>query len=173
MNKYLKIAIGVLMVLVVIILLIVYSGDRPFNKVIVPTDNMILNRTELQYLDTIIAIGLDELEIKGVNVYLRPISIVNTDNTTVLKAHIIAGDNNQYLIEIDKSDRGDILNSVSHELIHLKQLRDGRLKVTADYILWNNDTITNPPSYFDREWEIEAKDLGDKLRIKIKNRLYE
>ena len=173
MNKYLK--IGLVLILVLLTILVLSNIKQTyFKSVELSNDNIVFSRSDMNYLDTIVCVGLDELDIKGVRVYIRAITLPK-EADFVIKAHIVQSTVNttDYLIEIDNSDRDDIITTLSHELIHLQQLNTGKLKNSKDYVIWNSDTIRNPPTYFDREWEKEASKLGSKLEVKIKNRLYE
>jgi hypothetical protein len=149
-----------------------------FNKVELTQNNFIKNATDLAYLDTVASVGLDILDIKMVTIFIRPLSIKNNDENIDYKAHIIAGKTNQglfkqYLIEIDKNNKRDIISTISHELIHLKQYKSNRLKMTEEYVVWENDTLMdNVPDYFDRPWEIEAEKEGKALEKKIRAILY-
>ena len=144
-----------------------------FDKVELNDNNFIRNNTKLKYLDTILKVGLDVLEMDGVIVFARPLTI-KSDGDIEYQARIIAGEsNNQYLMEIDKSNKGDIIGSISHELIHLQQYRSGNLTVTKDYVIWKGDTLVdNIPDYFDRPWEIEAVNEGRVLERQIRDILY-
>jgi len=173
MKKIWKWVVAVI-ILIVIFLLLYNPKENYFNKAELSKDNAIINRTDNKALDTILKVGLDELELSGIVISVRRITIESDVPDLVLKAHISASRNspNVYLLEINKSLRSDIIKSVSHELIHLKQLNNKKLKVGMDYLIWKGDTIQNIPNYEDREWEQEAVREGRVLEAKIRKRLY-
>jgi hypothetical protein len=149
------------------------NENKYFNKVELNGNNFIRNKTQLKYLDTVLKVGLDVLEINGVIIFARPITI-KSEGDLVLKAHIVSAETpegiaKQFLMEIDKSHKGDIIGSISHELIHLQQYHSGDLKVSENYVIWKGDTLVdNIPEYFDRPWEIEAKEEGRALEREIR-----
>lgn len=177
MTKTKQVVIGIILALIIIIAIGIYFSEKEevkfFNKVQISSNNYVLNRSDMKYLDTIILVGLDELKIKGVLILVREITIKNNSELK-LKAHIVGGSSQQYLIEVDNSFKSDIISSISHELIHLKQMEDGRLINTPNYLIWEKDTLsTNIPEYDERPWEVEARGLGKLLEIRVKNLLYE
>lgn len=168
-----ELIVAVLLILVVITwALLNRPSEKYFNKVELSKDNYILNKTALPYIDTLILVGLDELKIKNTIVFVRHLTVESDDDEFILKAHIVAGYNRQFLIEIEHSDRSDITESVAHELIHLHQMYTGKLRVTHDYVLWKGDTLRNLPEYSDREWEQEAVGLGKILELRMNKKLY-
>lgn len=154
------------------IILIYNSREKHFNKIELNKNNYILNKTDMEYIDTVLSVGLDELDISGVSIYARGITINNNIGELTLLGHIIAGENNQYLIEINPNNKSEIIKIVSHELIHLQQMKTGKFKVTKTYVLWKGDTLYNPPPYEEREWELEAVEKGLILEKQINSVLY-
>jgi hypothetical protein len=176
MNKKIKVAIKIILPIIVIIgiIYIISRGEKVFNKVELSNNNSVLNRTSIKFIDTIVSTGLDELKIKNVFVLLRPITIVNKEEGTELIAHIVKGSNHQYLIEVRNSNRQELIYIISHELIHLKQLEDGKFKNSPNYVVWKSDTlyIKDIPDYFSRPWEIEAIELSTELDRNISSKLF-
>ena len=141
-TKTKKWLLSILVILLGVILLIIYTPkEQYFNEINLNNDNFVRNTTEISYLDTIIKVGLDELELKQVVVFTRGITIEDDREDFELIAHIKEGLNNVYLLEINKKSRNDMIGIVSHELIHLRQLYTNRLVVASDYIIWKTDTI--------------------------------
>jgi hypothetical protein len=65
---------------------------------------------------------------------------------------------------IIKKDIGDdeILRTLSHEMVHIKQYVYGHLNEQMTY--WRGKKVTEEQfSYFDSPWEKEAHEIGDKL----------
>jgi hypothetical protein len=149
--------------------------EKYFNKIELNNTNKILNQTEMKYIDTILLVGLEEINYKGIVIIVRPITITNDNPDFELYAHIVPdkNNNNVYLIEIDERSKLSIVETISHEMIHLIQLRSGHLKWELDYVIWKSDTIYNIPEYANREWEQDAVGLGRILEKRLKERLYE
>jgi len=136
--------------------------ERTFNLVEFETTNSIVNKTDLAYIDSIVYLGLNYLQIDSVYISVRPITNevkVNFDPYMTLKAHII-GNKSQYMLWIDNMSRSESITVISHELIHLKQYNENRLFIANNYIMWDNNIYTydevNTIDYFKREWELEA-----------------
>lgn len=125
----------------------------------------------------IIYIGLDELDIQGVVVNILPIPEFlkesrNFDNTS-LDAFII-GSGDRYLLRIDKLTPSKTITVIAHELIHLTQLRSGKLKViSGNTVEWEGVTYENISrvTYERRPWEREAFTKGRDLEFKIIEKL--
>lgn len=149
--------------------------ENTFNVVPINSNSSVLNKTEYSYMDSIIYIGLNELGIDSVYVVIRQIDPnvqTNFDTSITLKAHII-GNNNQYILWVDKMSRTESITVISHELIHLKQYYTNNLIIEDDYIVWKNMAYTyddiSKIDYLHREWEIEAFKLERGLELKIRN----
>jgi hypothetical protein len=177
-QKWKWVIVGIIAIIVVFAIWRAFNAeDRFFDKVELTQDNYVRNTTNLPYLDTVIKVGLDVLEIKNSSIFARPLTIKN-DGDIDYKAHILSNNLNhgtikQYLIEIDKTNRTNIIRNLSHELIHLRQYQSGTLTVTKDYVIWKGDTIKNNiPDYFNRPWEVEARKDGRVLENSIRDILY-
>jgi hypothetical protein len=71
---------------------------------------------------------------------------------------------------IIKKDIGDdeTLKTISHEMVHIRQYCYGHLNEQMTY--WRGEKVSEEDyEYFDRPWEKEAQELGDKLYEKIFN----
>tara|TARA_R110001606_G_C14883458_1_gene591615 strand:+ start:54 stop:524 length:471 start_codon:yes stop_codon:yes gene_type:complete len=67
----------------------------------------------------------------------------------------------EFTIRVDSTQpRQDMLETVAHEMVHVKQYSRGELKDVArsiKYCRWNGKEInTSRTNYFDQPWEIEA-----------------
>lgn len=165
----------------VIILGIVYGiyklnnkSERYFNKIEISKKNFIRNGTNKTYIDTIIHVGLNYLELEGVVVNIRPLTIDDRDDIEI-KAHVVYDGANSYIIEVSNLNRVEMVEVLSHELIHITQFYSGRLGKTDVGVIWNNKLILydNIPPYEEREWEILANGFGMELSKRINKQLYE
>ena len=176
-----KIILGVIMA--TIIGLILYFIMKPseegfFNEITLPTNTYIRNRTGQTYLDTIVSVGIAELNLypKVVSIEFFDPSMINTDDDMEYQAHII-GENGQYIIYVVDMSRSKAIQVLSHELIHLEQMELGKIVVNREEntITWKGVEYTEHtvPDYSVREWEIDAERRSSSLRKVIKSILYE
>ena len=196
MKKYYKWIIGVVVLLLVLLLVLNYNKkqafyerlqgalqfgvykEQTFNRIDIETTNMIANRTDRNYLDSIVYVGLNELNLDSVAVTIRQISPEVQemfDSNSQLKAHII-GNGNQYIIFVDEMSRDEAIKVLSHELIHLKQYYTKKLILEKDKVIWDGKEIyqseINETKYEQRPWEAEAFAGQRGLENKIREILY-
>lgn len=128
--------------------------------------------TQTTYLDTIVQVGLDALELKGVSVLVKDMDKDRNIGDYTVEAFII-GSNKQYIIFVNTMSRDTALEVLSHELIHLFQIERNKLQKRSNYIIWDGDTILNPNEldYGDRPWEKEAFLFGRHLEKEIRKEL--
>ena len=90
------------------------------------------------------------------------------DTETMACMEMPSGRRKRYYVSINNRDgvSGDmVVESVAHELVHVKQHRDGRLKtfgkndadMTYEFDGVKYDTFANHVDYFTAPWEIEAR----------------
>lgn len=176
---------NILLIILGIILLglIIYLITRPekqFKVVKFTPTSYVINRTGISYLDTIVHIGLKELDIRGISVIIREMdSPKEIDGGYDTQGYIVAriGGGNDYLIYVKKGmDRYKAIDVLSHELFHLKQYNDGDLILLGNgHVSWmgtNYKDITTIP-YMEREWEKEAFSESPELKSNLLNILYE
>jgi len=196
MKKYYKWIIGVVVLLLVLFLVLNYNKkqafyerlqsalqfgvykEQTFNRIDIETTNMIANRTDRNYLDSIVYVGLNELNLDSVAITIRQISPevqAMFDSNSQLKAHII-GKGNQYIIFVDEMSRDEAIKVLSHELIHLKQYYTKKLILEKDKVIWDGrevyQTEINETKYEQRPWEAEAFAGQRGLENKIREILY-
>jgi len=163
-NRNIILIILFLLLAVIAILVFTYR-EKTFNVVELGKENAVLNRTEKNYLDTIVNIGLSELRISGVTVLIDPLEQELTTGEYDIQAHII-GTQNQFIIFTDKFSREKSIEVMSHELIHLQQYNKGRLVKINGGVIWEGyliESIEHIP-YMSRPWELEAFVLGENLK---------
>lgn len=81
-----------------------------------------------------------------------------------------------FVIEISKKVKGDeFIKTIAHELVHVKQYVTGELKERYKpnfHILWyNNVANITQSTYYYSPWEVEARELEEKLFDLFKNRI--
>lgn len=169
-----------IIIIVILLLLIgwvIYLGTRietPFNRYEFREKNIVLNKGPKPYLDTILQVGLDKLKITNQTITIREQETKrNLGNGIQTDAYII-NEGNQSIIYIKPTlSRMMAIKILSHELIHLQQYTQKRLKViNKNLIKFNNDTINiYLTPYESREWEIEAFKLSPLLEKQIQEEL--
>jgi predicted metallopeptidase len=196
LKKYYKWIIGIIILLLVIFSVVKYNKkqafyekiqsalqfgvykEQTFNRIDIQTTNMVANRTDRDYLDSIVYVGLNELNLDSVAITIRQISPdvqARFDSESQLKAHII-GKENQYIIFVDEMSRDEAIKVLSHELIHLKQYYTKKLILEKDKVYWDGreiyQTEINETEYERRPWEAEAFAGQRGLENKIREILY-
>lgn len=174
MNKYLKISLIVIGVILLSFLIWLLSNvDKPFNKVELSDNNLILVPTNLQPYDTILSVGLDEIGISGLMINVSNLSESTKNNFEGdLKAHLRYHQGVYYLF-IDELSNEEAIRVISHEIIHINQYHSKDLIYENGLIVWKGDTLElNSIVYDNRPWEIEAYDHQADLSNKISKKLY-
>jgi len=152
--------------------------EQTFKQLDIKTTNMVVNKTEDNYLDSVVHVGLNELGMDSIAVTIRPITDEvkqRFESEGNLKAHIL-GRGRQYIIFLDDMSRDESIKILSHELIHLRQYFTEKLILHKSGVIWNGKVISeyevSELKYDDRPWEIEAFGEQRKLEKKIRNILY-
>jgi hypothetical protein len=152
--------------------------EQPFKQFDIETTNMVANRTEDNYLDSVVYVGLNELGMDSLAVTIRPITDEvkqQFDSEGTLKAHILGRDR-QYIIFLDDMGRDESIKVLSHELIHLRQYVTKKLVLHKNEVVWDGEIISeyrvSELKYDDRPWEIEAFAEQRQLENRIRNILY-
>jgi hypothetical protein len=175
MKKNLIIIISIIL-LILLILLIVKSDfeEKPFKNVVLSENNQIINRTNINYYDTILNVGLDELKIEGISVVV----IEMTENMRrqfngELKAHVRFHENVYYLF-IGNENRSNSIDIISHEIIHINQYHTNQIVFDGiDIVTWEGQPFgKNDIEYELRPWEIDAFKKQNELSARINNILY-
>lgn len=178
MKKFLKIA-GIIL-LIILIIFIIYKistyKEKQFNKFPFETYHHIINTTNITYIDTIVHSGIQSLNIDSVIIIIKPLieKQVLLPEDLETKAYI-QGKGYQYLIFIGNYSREENIQTLSHELIHLKQYYRNELILidNGKTPIWKGDTINiKDYKYENRPWEKEAYDNSSNLASKMKLLLY-
>lgn len=180
MSKRQWLLLGLTLFVVGMIIWRVTTFDNYYNPVPLSGNNTIINNTKYSYVDTVLSVGLDKMGIGGVTIMVDEVSeeMRNSfyeQNGVELGASIM-GNRTQFLLHITPSERRSIIRVLSHELIHLGQYHSGRLVLTRNGLIWENqlmsvETMLDIP-YGQREWEREAFDNEPTLGKYIDSVLY-
>ena len=176
--KKITIVIGIILLLVIGYFLLRPIEEQYFNKITIPPTSVVTNQTKDSYLDTIVHVGLNILEIDTVFVQIKklPKSQKSDDEDIDLVASIISDGKNQFVIFVRENDsRNENIEKISHELIHLRDYYTQKLILFDEWgIIYGDEEWEDLRSmeYRDRPWEIEAFKEGPILEKKIKNKLY-
>lgn len=171
-----KIVIFATLLIIILIGLYTIKGDDEFKSIEINKTSNIYNKGGTKYMDTLLYIGLDMLDIRGVTIVIRDLGEgKKIDSGTTLRAYI-RNVGNQYVLYIANMGRREAIKVISHELIHIKQYNEGRLIDSGEDIIWCGDTISKGElvgiNYFERGWEVEAFKKQDSLDFLILNKLY-
>ena len=152
--------------------------EKTFKEIDIPTTNRIVNRTERDFYDEIVLVGLNELGVDSISVDIREITEeakAQFDINTELRAHII-GRGDRYVIWIDDMSRYEAITVLSHELIHLLQYQSGEIILEKDFVVWKGKQYTYNEvqniDYRERPWEKDAFSKDRQLKFKLEEALY-
>jgi predicted metallopeptidase len=150
----------------------IVNPQPPLKKTELTENNIITNTSLHTYYDTIISVGLDESNIKGVHIVVSELSEVAKEQFSgELQAHVRFLNGIFYLF-IDDFDKDDAIDVISHEIIHIDQYQSGSLSYDDGYIFWNGtDYDLESIEYDDRPWERDAFHRGNFLSQKIQKKL--
>lgn len=180
--KHIALAVLSAILIVWVVYLIMQSQtDKPFNKVNLSYKNYIKNDSFPKYYDTILSVGLDNIDIMGIDVELYQISEATKSKFEglELKAHLRYYEGTYYLF-VDKWDREEAFNVLSHELIHIMQYHSGILSYKDGMVTWQKSNNLSHYEQYDlnnteydiRPWEDDAfKRQGD-MEASIRDVLY-
>lgn len=159
-------------------IVLIYNPKEIKKDLIFEKNNLIVNQTENKSLDTIIHVGLNELELTDLIIVVRdmPISYVFDGPANLsLQAFITYSDDEYYTIYIRKFRLPTNIKIIAHELIHLSQYHEKRISLkNPKYVIWEKDTLYVPLKfeYNNRPWEIEASKEEIPLKKKIEETLF-
>lgn len=180
MRENKKLLIVITLIILGLLFLLYPRKEKKFKTVELSELNIVYNKTNMKYLDTITRIGLDILgeEFKSVLIRELPSTVIERElknNNIILKAVIIPYPD-YFIIYIDDVSKVESINVIAHELIHLSQYSSGKLNIdNSKYIIWEKDTFPLPFTidYIDRPWEEDARDNAKALAYEIKKVLLE
>ena len=179
MKKILFVLAALLLLGALIWWLIQTPVKSPYYKQVVLTgNNDITNTTEWTYLDTVVSVGMSQLDIRGVNVLIQPMSEriktkFEESEGVELEAYIAEWMEGYTICVNGELGRSKAIDVIAHELVHLTQYRDKELVLTeGTVVLWMGtryDVLGIP--YNDRPWERDAfarqRSLVASLRAQI------
>jgi predicted metallopeptidase len=178
MKKIFKVLIIVVLVIIVFFLIKNSRKETYFKPVSLSTTNTITNGGNSPFMDTIVSVGLDVLNVNNCNIVIKSMddNIKNrffNQNGLNLQAAVV-GTNDMYDIFIDNINKSETITVLSHELVHLKQYNSGDLNVVGGgIVIWkgNKINVLDIP-YEQRPWEIEAFNKQGDVASKIIKIIY-
>jgi len=171
-----KIIIGVV-ILILLFVLGIRSCKKEYLPQTFPTTIVVKNYTNNQRADTVVMIILNKVmgyDTMTVNIY-KLTDMFDTQDI-VLNAHTVANpfEKHYYMIYIkEKLSYEDVKSTLSHELIHVKQMDDSKLSIFDKGYVWNKDSFNyKNVTYESRPYEIEAFNGMTNVKGKL-DKLYE
>jgi hypothetical protein len=158
-----------------VVITILTSSDKPFNRIELNTENKIVNYSKYSYLDTVVYAGLQSLDICGVSVKVKTLTDIHRDNFQpgLDLRGVIQGQENDYTLWIDDGSRQEHINIIAHELVHLEQYRTKTLYYDGFYVYWNsNQYDLKEFEYSMRPWESDAFYKEISLEKEMRSILY-
>lgn len=153
------------------------TQDKNFGNVRFINENTVTNQVDKPYLDTVIRVALDQLDIQNVHVIFFKLdeqqrqALGGDIKIEALVKKYAKG----YIIYIsDLLSKDESIKVLSHEAIHIKQYESERLVVQNPVVFFENiPYYPKEISYEDRPWEIEAFFLEGELTKKVNKTLYQ
>lgn len=174
-GKNFIIALAISLVCITIAVVIINSKPvKYFNKVELTNTTLIRNITKFPYLDTLVKVGLQELEINPRVIQIRPMVGKEEIGDKDLVAYIIGDKQRGYIIFVKSFSRDKMIGVFAHELIHLLD-RELEIALYFDKHLIYDKKIYYKgefPPYELRPWEHKAYFLAPLLEKKMKEALY-
>lgn len=168
--------VGIALIVVLLGLLIwkiSTQKEKPFNKFPLKRTHYVFNQTTIAGLDTIVHAGLQCLNVDSAVVVIRPFKEIKAPEDIVYKAYIV-GNDNTYVLYINKFARVETVSVIAHELVHLTQYMTKKLVIDGSICVWNGDTIDITKMFYDqRPWERDAFQKQVMLADKMEKLLYE
>ena len=118
--------------------------------------------------------GLKELNVEDVDIYVKELDVGVSRAMAKEGYHLNArvyGENGRYIIEVGGMTEWRLPYVICHELIHIKQIETGDLKLIREEnrVMYKGRLYRDVRNlkYEDRLWEIEADIEGRRLRKRL------
>lgn len=172
--KNISISLLVIGIIVTAILSLV-SDDKEeyFKPVELSYDNAVINTlNRMHYYDTILSVGMDAAGLKGITVVIDDMSTAAQNQFNgELKAHIRFF-NGVYYLFVGSLDRGEAIQVIAHEIVHIQQYNSGELVYENGEVTWQGEVYTLETEYERRPWERDAYEKQSSLESTILSTLY-
>lgn len=144
--------------------------DVPIDR----TQNRVFNLTQAPFLDTIVHVGLNLIDVKGIVLIIRPLgTFYHPDLEGIDVDAYIQNQGNQYVLWIKDLQRWNSIRVISHELIHIRQYYRGELEIVPNWVTWKGITMSKGTySYMDSPWEKEAYGEQGEMETQLRKVLY-
>jgi len=148
------------------------AEDKPYNQIELSANNNIHNEAFPSYYDTALSVAMDEMGLVGYNVVVEALSNeARSQFDGELKAHVRYYNGAFYLFT-EMFNRNQIIDILSHEVIHMQQYASGDLIYNND-VIWKGETIPlNSKEYEERPWEADAFSRQSGLISLVEKKLY-
>jgi hypothetical protein len=153
-----KILLIVLLVLIggSVIYLALLSKEKSFKSIELSDNYQIINRTTVDYYDTVLNVALGVAGIQNAIVLIYPLSDKTKNQFDGnLKAHLRFKDDIFYLF-IDDLNRSEAIEVIAHETIHVKQYLSGEVFYddVSNKFFWKGEEFNiSAVPYESRPWE--------------------
>jgi len=106
---------------------------------------------------------------RNVSIRISFSSTMDNYGETEIDDYNLSGKPREFILNIKRNICAEeIIRTISHEMIHVKQYVLGQLN--EQMTMWNGQKVNDGQyGYFDSPWEIEAHELGDKLFFEFKD----
>lgn len=157
--------------LIFVFLIPILIGNEEYK--ILNTNNKVLNFTNHK-IEENISKALFYLGIEGLTISIHniPNELLFVENNLIVNGFVIKDEDNEcnYYLFLSPLllNKGDIIQVLSHEMIHINQYYTKSLISNNLEVCWKGNSIDiNKLNYLERPWEVEAFERQTKLSNKI------
>ena len=165
-------------ILLLLVVLCIRSCKKEYIPQTFPKTLMVKNYTNNQRADTIVMIILNKImgyDTMTVNLTYKMVDKLD-NSEMVFNAFIVANpfEKHSYIIYLKNNLAPDeVKTTLSHELIHIRQMEDSKLSIFDKGYVWNKDSFNyKNVTYDSRPYEIEAFNGMTEVKSKL-DKLYE
>lgn len=164
-------------ILLLLVILCIRSCKHEYITQKFPETIVVKNYTSIQRADTVVMIILNKImycDTMTVNLY--KLSDMFDSNDITINAHTVVNPFEKHSFNIyikENLSYEEMKLTLSHELIHVKQMNDSKLSIFDNGYVWNKDSFNyKNVSYKSRPYEIEAFDNMLSVMSKL-DKIYE
>ncbi len=174
-SKIVNYLIGI--AIIALVLYVVSTSRKDEYKAIpLSTHNHIVNETDKKYLDTVVSATLDQLQLKGIHVTIKPLSevVINSFDKGFNLRATIRGNSSHYTIYVNPDlKQNESTRVIAHELVHLVQYETKELEIKGGGVVyWRGKQVDLAHlSYEERMWERIAFDQEGELNAQVRDKI--
>jgi hypothetical protein len=134
--------------------------------------NHITNNSVVMNVEKYVRSGLHYLKLNSLNILIKDLPkefIASFENGIELKGFVSKHDEGYIIYVLNGITKKDLINMISHEIVHISQYETNELMVCSGTIIWKGYDFNNLSniSYESLPWEVEAFNNQNRIRKQI------